>query len=174
MILSHNIVTKKIAYVFINSECRGIPYKNALIRGKNAYKLFDEIFEFEEVHTLRDPSINIIEDTIDRMQAQAQDFERRVLERNQNYKDDVCTETVNKYFIEQVNIKKIKENKNFKPEKCNHEKEILDQSNAFECVNKILRELDREMTRDKFDEEFALIDFDGDEEISLTEMKNFI
>ena len=82
MILSHNIVTKKIAYVFINSECRGIPYKNALIRGKNAYRLFDEIFEFEEVHTLRDPSINIIEDTIDRMQAQAQDFERRVLERN--------------------------------------------------------------------------------------------
>ena len=30
------------------------------------------------------------------------------------------------------------------------------------------------MTREKFDEEFALIDFDGDEEISLTEMKNFI
>ena len=46
------------------------------------------------MHTLRDPSINIIEDTIERMQAQAQDFESRVLERNEKYNDEECTATV--------------------------------------------------------------------------------
>ena len=145
MILAHNIATKKIAYVFINSECRGIPYKNAQIRGKQAQKLFDEIFEFDEVHTIRDPSLSVIEDAVDRMKAQAKDFEDKVKLRNERNELISCDDTVTEFFKEQVNEVK-KDDKTFDPNKCNYNKEILDQKNAFICVNKILQELDKEMT----------------------------
>ena len=100
MILAHNIATKKIAYVFINSECRGIPYKNAQVRGKQAQKLFDEIFEFDEVHTIRDPSISVIEDAVDRMKAQANDFEDKVKLRNERNELISCVDTVTEFFKE--------------------------------------------------------------------------
>ena len=32
----HNVVTDSIAYVFVNTESKGLPYKNAVGRGKDA------------------------------------------------------------------------------------------------------------------------------------------
>ena len=50
MIFSHNIVTNTIAYIFINTECKGAPYKNAHDRGDKAIELFKGVLEFQEVH----------------------------------------------------------------------------------------------------------------------------
>ena len=49
MIYSHNIVTRTIAYIFINTESRGLIYKNAKERGNMAIELFKGILEFHEV-----------------------------------------------------------------------------------------------------------------------------
>ena len=42
----------------------------------------------------------------------------------------------------------------------------LDHRNAYICVNKILLKLDKEITQEDFEKEFANLDFDGDEDIS--------
>ena len=102
MIMSHNHVTKKIAYVFINSECRGVPYKNAINRGKQAQKLFDEVFEFDEVHTLRNPSTRMVKDAIRRLKDQAEEFERRVEKRNKKNPGLNFKAIVEEKFTEQV------------------------------------------------------------------------
>ena len=49
MIYEHNIVTRTIAYIFINTECKGLQNKNAQERGNKAIELFKGVFEFEEV-----------------------------------------------------------------------------------------------------------------------------
>ena len=127
MILNHNIATKKIAYVFINSECRGIAYSNAQKRGKLAQKLFDEIFEFEEVHTLRDPSKNVLENALNRIKEQAKDFEEEVSRRYEKSKNEAKSqeELVIEQFKIQVNTMK-KYDEGFDPSKCQYEKQNLD------------------------------------------------
>lgn len=47
MIYNHNIVTRTIAYIFINDSCNGLPFKSADERGNMAYKLFQNVFQFE-------------------------------------------------------------------------------------------------------------------------------
>ena len=44
MILSHNIVTHSKAYIFVNTECKGIEYPNAHKKGATALKLFNDVF----------------------------------------------------------------------------------------------------------------------------------
>ena len=45
----HQVVTKSIAYVFVNTSSKDLVYKNAEQRGKDAQKLFEEILEFDNV-----------------------------------------------------------------------------------------------------------------------------
>lgn len=70
---------------------------------------------------------------------------------------------------------KQEKNKGYVATMCpNPELEVLDQKHAFICVNKILNDIDKEMTHEKFEQEFAKLDYDGDEEITMVEMANFI
>ena len=47
MMYNYNKVTKTIAHIFVNTNCRDVPYKNGYERGVQAYKLFDEVLEFD-------------------------------------------------------------------------------------------------------------------------------
>ena len=46
---AHNLVTDKIAYVFVNTSCMTRPYTDAEQKGKHAEALFRETLEFQEV-----------------------------------------------------------------------------------------------------------------------------
>ena len=56
LIYNYNKVTKKIAHVFVNTRCLDLDYKNANERGAQAYKLFDEILEFDQVIKYKNPT----------------------------------------------------------------------------------------------------------------------
>ena len=50
----HQVVDESIAYVFVNTESKGLVYKNAIQRGKEAEKLFKEVLEFDKVKIFKD------------------------------------------------------------------------------------------------------------------------
>ena len=59
---NYNKVTKKIAYVFVNTGCLDKEYKNAHERGSIATELFDDVFEFDEVIKYKDlPSDKVLQ-----------------------------------------------------------------------------------------------------------------
>jgi hypothetical protein len=49
MILSHNIVTDSVAFIFVNTECKGVGYPKASEKGNTAFKLFNEVLGFKDV-----------------------------------------------------------------------------------------------------------------------------
>ena len=46
----HNIATKKIGMIFVNTTAKGLEWKNAEENGQRAYKLFHETMGFNEVN----------------------------------------------------------------------------------------------------------------------------
>ena len=62
MFYEFNLVTKKRAFVFINTECKGAPFINAEKIGKQAAELFQDILEFDDVQVFQNlPKGQIIE-----------------------------------------------------------------------------------------------------------------
>ena len=51
LIYAHNVVQKSIAYIFVNSNCNGMVYKDAQKKGIEASKIFNEVIQFTEVCT---------------------------------------------------------------------------------------------------------------------------
>ena len=60
--------------------------------------MFDEIFEFKNVHTFTDLSAKELEDELKRIKEQARDFEAEVAERNERIKGSPFEETVKNHF----------------------------------------------------------------------------
>ena len=56
LIYSYNVVQESIAYIFINTECDGLVYKEAYKKGNDAAKIFSDVLEFTEVSTFIDLS----------------------------------------------------------------------------------------------------------------------
>ena len=62
LIFDHNSVTRSVAFIFVNSECNGLEYKNHNECGETAYNLLKHTLEFKEVTTFTDLSkANILE-----------------------------------------------------------------------------------------------------------------
>ena len=62
LLYGHNLVTDSIAYIFVNTESKGLPFKNAVGRGKYAEQLFKEILEFKHVEVFTNlTKVEIIE-----------------------------------------------------------------------------------------------------------------
>ena len=78
LIYSYNVVKESIAYIFINTECNGLPYendaKNAKLRGKKAYKIFSEVLEFTEVNTFTNLSRDKIIEKLKNLEEHAKEF----------------------------------------------------------------------------------------------------
>ena len=47
----HNVITESIGYVFVNTESKGLPYKNSGTRGECAVRLLTDVLEFKQVET---------------------------------------------------------------------------------------------------------------------------
>ena len=45
----HQVITDSVAYIFVYTESKGLVYKNAEKRGKEAKMLFEEVLEFKNV-----------------------------------------------------------------------------------------------------------------------------
>ena len=51
---SHNLITQTTAYIFVNTECKGIAYKDAEVRGNAAVSLFQDVLEYKNVQVFTD------------------------------------------------------------------------------------------------------------------------
>ena len=56
LIYKHNFVTKTIACIFVNTECNGIEYMNAVACGNTASKLFGNVLNFDKVEIYKNES----------------------------------------------------------------------------------------------------------------------
>ena len=54
LVFDSNIVTRSIAYIFVNSECSGLKYRDANDKAETAYNFFKNILGFDEVTTFKD------------------------------------------------------------------------------------------------------------------------
>ena len=68
LVYAHNIVQRSIAYIFVNTECNGLSYEQALEKGVQASKMFNEILHFKEVATFTDFSREKIIDKLNHLQ----------------------------------------------------------------------------------------------------------
>ena len=79
----HNIVNRSIAYIFVNTKCNGLPYENALKKGKHASRIFNEILEFKEVLTLTDYKREEIIEKLNHLKQRSKDFADEIKKKNE-------------------------------------------------------------------------------------------
>ena len=56
MFYEHNFVTDSIGFIFVNTQSKGLPYRNAKARGEYAAKLLKDVLEFKTVEIFTDLS----------------------------------------------------------------------------------------------------------------------
>ena len=49
MHFQENVLTNSISYIFVNTDCNGLGYDNAELKGQKMEELFTEILEFHDV-----------------------------------------------------------------------------------------------------------------------------
>ena len=77
LIYSHNLVTRTIAYIFINTGCSDVKYKNADERGRKAVELFQEVLGFEQIRTYTNMTKMAIIDELNAIQTKADEFNKQ-------------------------------------------------------------------------------------------------
>lgn len=77
LILSHNIITDTIAYIFINTECKGAKYPNAHDKGSTAFKIFNEILSFSQVSCFVNLSKRDIVEKMAELKKHSETFEKK-------------------------------------------------------------------------------------------------
>ena len=75
MILSHNIVTQSIAYIFVNTECNGVMYPNAQKKGVISVDMFKAVLDFQTVRCFTNLSKDEIVEKLDELKQIAVEFE---------------------------------------------------------------------------------------------------
>ena len=85
LMYNYNKVTKKIAHIFVNTHCINLEYKNAYERGLQAYKLFDEVLEFDQVFKYKIPSSEKIQQVFKSICKEAELFEKEIQDRKHKY-----------------------------------------------------------------------------------------
>ena len=86
LMYNYNKVTKKIAYVFVNSGCLEEEYKNSDEKGAEAYRLFDDVLEFDYVQKFRDLSSEKMRKVFNQINEEVKEFQAQIDERNNKYK----------------------------------------------------------------------------------------
>ena len=162
LIFSHNIVTRSIAYIFVNTECQDVPYRNAKERGEKARKLLESVLEFQRVTAFKNNTKQEIINHLTQLQAYADAFEQEIADKRdrvEKIKGEV-PKMVKAVFDEYIKSKG----------------QIgLDFNQAFECSNKIATQLgEPKLSKREFKDVFAKLDFDGNEEVELEEMINYV
>ena len=81
MVYSHNIVTRTIAYIFVNTECKGVPYNNSKECGNKAIEFFKGVLEFQEVSIFCNLTKTEVINKLNILKQIATNFEKDVLKR---------------------------------------------------------------------------------------------
>ena len=71
------IATKKIAYIFVNTECNGFKYNNTENRSQHAINLFQNILQFKKVHIFQNLAKSQIIEKLDVIQVFAKKFVKK-------------------------------------------------------------------------------------------------
>ena len=87
LLYSHNIVQQSIAYIFVNTECNGLPYEQAREKGLQASKAFSEVLQFQEVTVFTDQSYKKIEDLLVGLRDRSQKFAEETQKEKKNVED---------------------------------------------------------------------------------------
>ena len=77
LIYSYNVVQESIAYIFINTECDGLPYEDADKKGLKAYKIFSEVLNFTEVNTFTNCPRDKIIEKLENLKRHADEFHEK-------------------------------------------------------------------------------------------------
>ena len=125
-------------------------------------EIFKKVFEFEEVHAFEDRTKAEIIEKLNELQKTADAFEEEVKAKRKRFeeiKGDIPTK-----------VKAI-----YDTFKLDKERTGLDFDQAFECTEKICSELgESNVDKTEFKDCFAKLDFDGDEEVTLEEMTEYM
>ena len=88
MIFSDNIITDSIAYIFVNTECKGHPYDKPIEKGAVSLKLWNDVLGFKKVNYFTDlPKSEILRE-LKRLKEYANDFEERLIDRRKDYEEN--------------------------------------------------------------------------------------
>ena len=74
LIYSYNVVQESIAYIFVNSHCDGLVYKDASKKGIDASKIFSEVLKYTEVSTFTNLTKENIIEKLKHLKARADKF----------------------------------------------------------------------------------------------------
>ena len=77
LIFEDNIVTDTIAYIFVNSKCQSLEYKHSTEREEDAFDLLKHTFQFKEVTTFKDLTMDEVIQKLNALIKTADDFEER-------------------------------------------------------------------------------------------------
>ena len=72
---AHNPVTETIAYIFVNTKCRGLPYKDADARGRQAEAIFRNVLKFHQVEVFKNLDKAEVIEKLDHLWKKAEIFE---------------------------------------------------------------------------------------------------
>ena len=86
LMYNYNKVSKKIAYVFVNSGCLEEEYKNSNEKGAQAYRLFDDTLEFDHVQKYKDLSSEKMRKVFRQINGEVKEFQNQIDKRENKYK----------------------------------------------------------------------------------------
>ena len=87
LIFEHNIVTHSVAYIFENSKCNSLEYKNSNEVRDKAINLFKEILKFKTVQTYLDWTNEEVVDILQNLIKCAEKFEDDVAEKRKKFEE---------------------------------------------------------------------------------------
>ena len=81
LMYSYNKVTRKIAHIFVNTKCLEQEYKNSHEGGAQAYQLFDDILQFDQVFKYKDLSTEKLKRVFQGIKKEVEEFEKEIEDR---------------------------------------------------------------------------------------------
>ena len=77
LIYQHKLVRKGIAAIFVNTECDGYKYENAIEKGSHAARIFNEVLNFDEVTTYTNLSYHKIQERMKKLKETSMKVDER-------------------------------------------------------------------------------------------------
>ena len=82
---NYNKVTRKIAHIFVNTKCLEQEYRNSQEGGAQAYQLFDDILQFDQVFKYKDLSTEKLKKVFQRIKKEVEEFEKELEDRRTKF-----------------------------------------------------------------------------------------
>ena len=141
-----NFVTETIGYIFVNTQSKGLPYRNAVKRGEHAATLLRDVLEFKTVETFTDLRKAQIIEKMKHLKEKADKLEED---------DRAIKKKATEYFGKLDNDKTGE----------------LTKDEAWNYAKLMKKHTKKEFSKAQFEEEFEKLDFDNNRKISKKEIR---